>query len=91
MRRNGGNWRFAGKAGYGLTATPTFRMETVRDSGAGDGQVRFFKNGNQTHQRLDYDNSTFCIDRYRMGLAAPLPANTRPDGDFEYDNVVTTR
>lgn len=91
MRRNNGNWRYAGKAGYTLNATPTFRMEVVMDTGGGNGEVRFFKNGGQQHQRTDYDNSNYCLDRYRMGIAAPLPANTRPAGDFNYDNVIETR
>lgn len=95
MRRNAGTWRYAGKAGYGLTATPTFRMEVTKDSGGGDGIVRFYKitsGGPQLqHERFDYDNSNWCFDRFRMGITQPLPANTRPSGDFNFDNVVETR
>jgi hypothetical protein len=95
MRRDGGGWRFAGKGGYGLAATPTWRMEIIKDSGAGDGTVRFYKitsGGSELqHERFDYDNSTLCFDRFRIGFTQPLAASTRPVGDFDFDNVVETR
>jgi len=89
--KDGGGWQYAGKAPYGLNATPDIRLEYVRDSGGGDGIIRMFKNGNMVHEKLTYSNSSYCIDRFRMGITQNLPANTRPAGDFEFDNIVETR
>lgn len=93
--QDNGTFRFAGKFGYSLNATPGARMELVKDSGPGDGIVRFFKITagvpSLQHEGLDYDNSTLCWDRFRMGFTQPLAASTRPVGDFDFDNVVETR
>lgn len=93
-RREGGNFQFAGRLPYGLNAEPTVRMEVVRDSIAGaggDGTVRLFKNGVLLFEKNNRDNNGTCIDRFRMGQTANILTPTPPNGDLEFDEVVTTR
>jgi len=88
-RRDNNTWGFCGQVGFVPTGNTTYSVEWGQGTGAADGFMRFFKNGDLVRECTGIDNDDRGVNTARLG--APGRVDTGTSGSSYMDSFVSTR
>ena len=91
--REDDKFQFIGNIGFNPNFDVNVRIEIIQASGLGtaDGNIKVYKNGVLSFERMNATNFTACYSRIRWGTGGPLNANTVINGESQHDEFVATR